>query len=261
MKSILTLFLFVVFCAPAAFPQETAADDQKKADEVIKSAIARLGGQRYLNATSIVSEGKLSITQDQKIVSFQSFVDVIVYPDKERTDFSERGVKTVQVNTGDDGWIYQEFLEKFGDQDEKQLAGFKTSLRTHYDFLLRGNWKGKAELSYEGRRQASLGKRNDVLKLEFEDDFWVEYEFDDEGFPMKTVYSSPNAEGAIVPEENRYAQFILIDGIFFPFIVDHFSDGKRTYRVNYTEVRFNKRIPDSVFVKPEEAKKIKKMKL
>lgn len=253
--------MFAAFFIQVAVAQDTTADDRIKTDQIIKSAIGKLGGERYLNATSVVTEGKFSITQDRKIVSFQSFVDVIVYPDKQRTDFSEKGTKTVQVNTGGDGWIYQQFLNVFGDQTEKQLEGFKTSSRTHYDFLLRGNWKGEAQLTYEGRRQASLGKRNDVLKLEFEDGFWAEFEFDDDGFPVKTVYTSSNAEGKTVPEENRYAQFISIDDIFFPYVVDHFTDGNRSYRVNYTKVRFNKKVPDSIFDKPENPDKIKKIKL
>ncbi|MEZ5424207.1 MAG: hypothetical protein R2682_14090 [Pyrinomonadaceae bacterium] len=39
------------------------------------------------------------------------------------------------------------------DQSEQQIAAFKQGLRVSLDNLLRGYWKGEAELSYVGRRQ------------------------------------------------------------------------------------------------------------
>ena len=106
-----------------------------------------------------------------------------------------------------------------------------------------------------------MGKRNDVVRLDFPEGFWVEYEFNDEGLPMKTVYTTKTKKGAEVAEENRYAQFITTDGILHPFVIDHYRDGKRTYRVNYRDVRFNRSYPDKIFEKPANAKKIKKLKL
>ena len=261
MKNFTTLILIFAFCAVSAFAQKKADDDTDKSEAIIAKAIAKLGGDLYKNVKSLSSSGKLSILKEQKIASFQSFVDVILYPDKERTDFSERGTKTIQVNKGETGWIYDELFDKFGPQTEKQIENFKQGLQTHYDFLLRRRWKGKAELTHAGRRRASLGKRNDVLRLEFENDFWIEYEFSDEGLPMKTVYPIQTKEGAIINEESRYAQYIFTDGILFPYIIDHFVYGKRTYRVNYVNVRLNKRVNESIFTKPANPKKIKKLKL
>jgi outer membrane lipoprotein-sorting protein len=231
----------------------------EKAEEVIAKAIKKLGGEKYLNVKTLVGEGRLSLLKDNTIASFQSFSDIIVYPDnKERTDFNEKGSKTVQVNTGETGWIYEEFLEKFGDQGESQIENFKQSMRTHYDYLLRGKWKDEAELSYVGRRPSTLGKRNDVLKLTFEGGFVVEYEFDDEGLPMKTLYLRMNADNQAITEENRYARFLTYQGILMPSIVDHFTNGIHTFRVAYENIEFNKNIPDEIFVKPDNPKKLKK---
>ncbi len=261
MKKILFTVALAVLFTTLAFGQIDGGREKADPEAIVKKAVEKLGGPAYENATSLSSEGKLSITQDQKIMSFQSFVDIVVFPDKERTDFSEGGTDTIQVNTGDEGWLYEELYSRFGPQTEAQVANFKRSLKTHYDYLLRGHWRGNAELTFVERRPASLGKRNNVLRLEFEDGFWVEYEFGDDGYPAKTVYTTKDARGESVKEENRYAQFIFTDGIYFPFIVDHFVEGKRSYRVNYTEVRFNKRIDDSIFEKPADPKKIKKMKI
>ena len=154
--------------------------------------------------------------------------------------------------------MYQEHLEKFSDQKERQLENFKRSLRSHYDYLLRGRWKDEAKLSYEGRIPASLGKRNDVLKLTFKDGFWVKYEFSDEGLPMKTKYERTNSDGKIIVEENRYAQFLDEQGILTPFVVDHYTGEKHSFRANYQSMRYDRTIPNSIFEKPQIQKKLRK---
>ncbi|NNF00999.1 MAG: hypothetical protein HKN25_18425 [Pyrinomonadaceae bacterium] len=261
---------FIAFCAVVSFFSSVYAqnnfdkpeDKAAKAKSVVNRAIQKLGGERYLNVRTSIGEGRFSLLKDGQIVSFSSFVDVIVAPEKERTDFTERGSKTVQVNADGKGWMYQEHLEKLSDQKGPQLESFKRSLRSHYDYLLKGKWKDEAKLSYEGRRRASLGKRNDVLRLTFKDNFWVEYEFSDEGLPMKTKYERTNSDNKMITEENRYAQFIDEQGILTPFVVDHYTDDKHSFRVNYKSMIYNKKIPDKIFVKPGNPKKLrKKLKL
>ncbi len=255
----LFLFLFSASIHGQTGPPKIKPDPQTaKAEAVIERAIAKVGGQAYLGVTNSVGEGNLSVLKDGQIGSYMTFIDVIVFPDRERTDFEERGSKTVQVNTADTGWMYEEHIEKFGDQTESQIEGFKRSMRSHYDYLLRGSWKADAELSYAGRRQASLGKRNDVVKLEFEDGFWVEYEFADDGTPMKTVYSTMNVERQEISEENRYGRFLDYSGILAPSVTDHFTNDVHVFRATYNSLKFNQRIPEGIFTKPDSVKPLKK---
>jgi hypothetical protein len=240
------------------FEKTTTENELEKARSVMSKAVSQLGGEKYLKVQTLVGEGRFSVLKDGKISSFQSFIDIIIYPNKERTDFTEKGSKTVQVNTGETGWIYEEFLEKFGDQNKDQIENFKRSMKTHFDYLLRNRWQGEAELIYVGRRPASLGKRNDVLKLSFEGGFEIEYEFNDKGLPMKVVYNRMNTENQAIKEETRYARYTNYQGIMMPSIVDHFTDGKHVYRVAYETIEFNRSIPDTIFEKPENPKKLRK---
>ncbi|MBA2494222.1 MAG: TonB family protein [Acidobacteria bacterium] len=230
----------------------------EKAEAVIKRAIEKLGGEKYLNAKSQIGRGKFSIIRDNATVSFQSFVDVIVFPDKERTDFRGGGSKTVQTNFGSGGWVFDGDAQILKDQTDEQIKNFKRGINTSLDNLLRGNWRGKAALSYVGRRQAGIGKSNDVVKLTFDDGFTVEFEFSDDGLPMKSIYKRTNADNEEITEEDRYAQFIEVSGIKTPFIVDHFSNKMQTSRINYESVEFNKSVPNSIFVKPSNPKDLKK---
>jgi hypothetical protein len=229
-----------------------------KAEAILNRAVEKLGGEKYLNIKTHIGEGKFSLLSNGRNALFQSFVDVIVYPNKERTDFKARGITTIQTNYGDSGWIYDETVETLVNQTEDQVENFKRTMRTNLDNFLRGNWRGEAVLDYVGRRQAGIGKRNEVLKLIFEDGFEVEFEFSDDGFPMKTIYKRMDSSGREIIEEDRFAQFINVQGIKTPFIIDHFTNGERVSRINYESVEFNKTIPDSIFAKPDNIKDAKK---
>jgi hypothetical protein len=234
------------------------AQSDPRAEAVVKKAVDSLGGQKYLNVRTLYSTGRFSIIRDGMIVSFQTFVDVIVYPDKERTEFKGGGVKTIQTNSGDAGWIYDGSAGVINLQSEKQVADFKRGMQVSVDNLLRGHWRGKAKLEYAGRREATLGTRNDVVRLVFDDGMKVEYEFAANGLPVKAIYGKTNPEGEETREEDRYAQFVDVDGIKAPFIVDHFSNGQPTSRINYTTIEFNRNVPDSIFSKPATVKEAKK---
>ena len=233
-------------------------DHPEKAAAIVARAVQILGGDRYLQIRSQIGKGKFSLIRENAIASFQTFVDVIVFPDKERTEFKGGGSRFTQVNTGSTGWVYDGDQELVKGQNEAQIANFKQGIRTSLDNLLRSYWKGEGEVSYVGRRPATLGKRNDVIKLTYKDGFAVEFEFSDDGLPQKAIYKRTNPNGEEIKEEDRYAQFIDTGGIKLPFIVDRFTDGKQSSRINYTSIELNRTIPDSIFAKPANPKDAKK---
>lgn len=255
MKILLSTIFLLLFSFVAAFPQQKT---DEKAEAILKKCVEKLGGEKYLQVKSTVGRGRFSVIREGANISFQSFVDIIVHPDKERTEFKDGGVKTVQTNTGDTGWIFDGNAETINIQNKDQIENFKRGLRVSVDNLLRGSWRGKANLNYLGKRPATLGKRSEVIKLTFEDEFTVEFEFSDEYLPIKASYKRLNADREEVREEDRYAQFVDVQGIKTPFIVDHFTNGAQTSRVNYETIEFNKAISEKIFAKPNSAKELKK---
>lgn len=239
--------------APAKKPANTP-----QAEAVIQKAIQFLGGEKYVSVKTQIGKGKYSVIRDGAVFSFQTFTDIIVYPNKERTEFKGGGSKIIQTNVGDTGWVFDGSQELVKDQNEKQIESYKRGIRTSLDYLLRGHWKGDAELSYIGRRQGTLGKRNDAIKLTFKDGLEVEFEFADDGTPVKGLYKTTSAEGEDVKEEDRYAQFIDVGGIKAPFIIDRFTAGTQSSRINYETIEFNKAVSDSIFAKPGNSKEAKK---
>ncbi|MGH9961523.1 MAG: hypothetical protein ACREBC_31085, partial [Pyrinomonadaceae bacterium] len=150
------------------------------------------------------------------------------------------------------------------DMKPAQIENFQRGMRTSIDNLLRGWWRKEgAILSYAGRREAGLAKRNETVALTYPDGFRVEYEFGaKDGLPSKVIYKStrknPNTDQTEeIKEEDRLAKPITIDGITSCFVIDHFIDGKQTSRIHYESIAYDRTISDSLFAKPESVKAFK----
>lgn len=256
MKKFLISTLLFMFAISTVFAQNERAE---KAEAIVKKAVEKLGGEKYLSVKTQIGKGKYSQLRDGAVISFQSFLDVIAFPDTERTEFKGGGSRIVQTNFANEGWVFDGDLEIIKVQNEEQISNFKRGIRTSLDNLLRGGWHSEsAEIKYAGRRQAGIGKSNDVVKLIYKDGFEVEFEFSDDGMPVKSIYKRTDADGADVKEEDRYALFVDVQGIKAPFIIDHFTGGRQTSRINYETVEFNKKVSDSIFEKPTNPKSLKK---
>ncbi len=249
------LFCLALLTLAVTIPSAVMAQD---AEAILKKASDSIGGDRYLKVTTQVGRGRFSLLKDGMVASSQTFIDVIVFPDKERTEFKGGKTKFVQTNVGSNGWVYDGDQELIKVQNETQIENFQRGMRVSLDTLLRGSWRGKGELSYVGKRPSTLGKRNDVVRLKYEDGLTIEFEFAEDGTPMKATYKRTNSDGEEVTEEDRYAQWVDVGGIRTPLIVDRFTNGKPTSRINYETVEFNVRVPDSIFDKPSNPKDLKK---
>ena len=242
-------------------PPPAKADD--KAEHVVRDALQAMGGDRYLTVKTAVGRGLFTEFADGVSQVPVKFVDYISYPDKERTEFNGRA-RLVQTNVRDGGWIYDEAALTLKDQSAAQVQDFKLAMRVGIENLLRGGWRAEgATLSYAGRREATIGRRNETVRLTYPDGLWIEYEFSaDTHLPAKVLFvrkhkNRDTEEEEEIKEEDRLAKMITIDGITAPFIIDHYRNGIQTSRIGYDQVEYNKPIPDSLFAKPANIKAIK----
>jgi outer membrane lipoprotein-sorting protein len=248
----------------AASATAPAASIDEKSQQILNRAIEVLGGSNYLNVKTVIGKGFYTTFHDEVSQVPARFLDYIAYPDRERTEFSGAGIKTIQTNDGDTGWLYDGGVRKITDQSPEQVQEFKRAMRTNVENLLRGWWKKEGgKVAYVGRREAGLAKRNDTVRLTYPNGFWIEYEFGvRDGLPAKIIYKSSrknmdtgNMEETT--EEDRLLKPIEINGITAPWVIDHFVNGKQTARVSYESVQYNQQLPDSLFAKPDDVKKIK----
>jgi hypothetical protein len=246
--------------ATAAKQTATATDEKvEKAEKIIESAIAVMGGSAYLNVRSSVGRGLFTQYKEGQAGLPSTFIDYVIFPDKERTEFRSSSGRIVQTNTGDTGWIYDGAAKTLKDMSKAQVEDFKLAVRSSIDNLLRGFWRKEgAKLSYVGRREAGLARRNEVVRLTYADGYTVDFEFGaKDSLPMKILYKRKNAEGEETAEEDRLAQHVKVEGAIVPFVIDHYSAGAQTSRINYQSIEFNGAIAETLFARPASVKAVK----
>jgi len=243
---------------------QTPASIDDKSQQIIDHAIEALGGANYLNVQTVTAKGFYTTFRDGMSQLPARFLDYIAYPDRERTEFTGAGIRTIQTNVGETGWMFDGAVKKISEQTPAQVEDFKRTMKTGLENLLRGWWKKEGgKITYAGRREAGLAKRNETIRLTYPDGFWIEYEFGAKDFlPAKIIYKRSRKDpdtGDMVEmtEEDQLLRFIAIEGVTAPWVVDHFVNGKQTSRVNYEQVQYNQRFPDTLFAKPDNVKSIK----
>jgi hypothetical protein len=245
--------------SPQASPPPPPVVNDPRAEAILSRAISALGGEAYLNIRTVVSRGNFTQFQAGRPLPPSSFVDYLAFPDRERTEFRTASGRVVQTNTGATGWIYDGARRQVRDIRPEQAADFRVALRSSVDNILRGWWRAEgASLTYVGRREAGLARRNEVVRLAYPDGFSVEFEFSaQDNLPAKSLYTRRNAEGEEAAEEDRFFQYVLIEGVRAPLVVDHYRAGQQTSRINYVNIQFNQPIPESLFARPADARAVR----
>lgn len=266
-KFILGMFLLCCLAsslaAQSTTPPPKAGVPDPKAEAIVARGIEVLGGSAYLNIKTVVGRGFYTAFQDGISQLPSRFLDYISFPDRERTEFISLGIRVIQTNSGETGWVYDGATKSLSDMKEGQIEDFKRGMRTSVDNLLRGWWKKEgATLTYVGRREAGLARRNETVRLIYPDGFSIEYEFAaKEGLPAKVIYKRVRKkiddETEELTEEDRLAKPITIGGVTAPWVVDHFINGVQTSRINFESIEYNQPVPDSLFVKPANIKSLK----
>jgi len=228
--------------------------------ELIKQAVQARGGERFLNFTNIVSTGMYTPFQKGLSQNPIQFVDWIIYPDKERTDFGKGKKKNrkIQVNVGKTGWVYDGDAETLKDQTDKQIEEHLEGLDFDIERLLRAAAKGAGvEVGFAGREETRPGERADSIAIRFKSDRTAYLLLDSQThLPMSLSYEKTE-DGGLVKEEIRFNQYVDYDGVKFPNIVDFFRDNVQTVRVNLESIKLNTQISEELFAKPASAKAIK----
>jgi hypothetical protein len=232
----------------------------RRGQELIKQAIEARGGLRYLTFRSVEATGQF--TSYEKGISQIpiQFLDILVYPDKERVEFGKGKKKNrkIQVNVGKTGWVYDGDAETIKDQTDKQIQAYIDGLEFDLDRLLRAGWKEEGvEVGYAGREETRPGERADVVAFELQSDRKVHLLLDQRThLPMSLIYEKPGDDG-LVKHEVRYYQYVPYDGALFPNIIDFYRNGIQESRVNYQSVKLDPEIENDIFAKPASVKAIK----
>ena len=252
------LLIALVILPAAARAQEPDDNDPAKAAALVRDAVAARGGEAYLKITSLESRGQY--TPFEKAVSGDPmpFVDYLVYPGRERTEFGKGDGKIIQSNSETANWVYDATQRMIRDQKEEQIRQFQQSARYDLDNLLRtASRQSGVTLVYLGRREAWRNTFTEALRVDFADGGTATLHFDPRSkLPLMVEYKTVGEEGAI-NNEVRFFRWVEFGGIKFPTIQDFYRNGKQSARVSFDTVSFNVSVPDKLFAKPSSIKEVK----
>jgi hypothetical protein len=258
MLLMLTALLTLPVLAQIADPKDP--QNVTRGRELLKQAIEARGGARYLEFKSLHASGQYTPFDQGISTSPKPFLDWIVYPDKERVEFGKGKKKdrTIQVNVGKTGWVYDGDAETLKDQSEKQIKDFLEGIENDLDHILRVAARTPGvEIRFYGRQEIRPGERADVLEIRLTPERIVMLMLDRyTHLPMSLTYEKAENKG-LSKREVRYFQYVSYDGIKFPNIVDFYKDGIQESRINYQIVQPGAPVPDELFAKPANVKAIK----
>lgn len=245
--------------APSHTSQEPTPDPQpEKAAALIKRAIAARGGERYLNVKTVVSRGQFTPYAKGEHDLPQPFVDYIVYPTKERTEFGKGSQRFVQTNVDNTGWTYNADGKLIKKQTEEQVKSYLQGVRYDLDNVLRREWNAPGtKLVFLKLREIQPSVFSEGVRIDYSDGGSITIYFDSQtGLPLLTQFKSIGDNGPR-NDEVRFYQWISFDGINCPKIQDTYHGGVQSSRVYYESYLFNSEIPEKLFEMPANPKEVK----
>jgi hypothetical protein len=263
MKMAGALLALLVFLGASQFTPAQEENDSAKAEALIREVIKTRGGDAYLKVQSVIGRGLYTAFEKGESGLPAEFVDYVVYPDRERTEFGKGDHKYIQTNSGDEGWIYEAAQKAIRPQTADQVKNFKQGLRQDLDHVLKDGWQQQGtKLIYVGRREVWKNTFSEAVRIVFADGLSLTLHIDPRAkLPMMIEYSSlyKNEDGEERLGENqvRFFRWINYGGVQFPTIQDFYRNGKQTIRVNYDSVNLNAQVPEKLFVKPSNVKEVK----
>jgi hypothetical protein len=252
------LLIAVVILPAVVTAQESDENDPVKAAALVRDAVAARGGDAYLKISSLESRGQY--TPFEKAVSGDPvpFVDYVVYPRRERTEFGKGDTKFIQSNSETANWVYDANQKMIRDQKEEQVKQFQQVARYDLDNLLRAaSQQAGVRIVYLGRREAWRNTFSEAVRVDFEDGGTATLHFDPRSkLPLMVEYKTI-VEAETVTNEVRYFRWVDFGGIKFPTIQDSYRNAKQSARVSFDTVAFNVNLSDKLFAKPSNIKDVK----
>lgn len=260
------ILLFLAAPAPAQNPDTMdPAQNEAKAKQLVKQAIAALGGPAFENNQENDCEGRaVHFDRSGGLLGYTFIRSYWRYPDKNRTEYivkttkgkffavlwgnlPVKGGEFVQLFNGDQGWT----LDKGGvnDADASVVAEFQESVKRQIHNLLLSRVNDPAVfVRYAGIGTADL---RPVDWLEFTDDqdqtvrLALEH---DSHLPVRTYVSTPNREMGDRDEDVIiYTNYEDKEGVQTPMQVNREHNGRRTYQLFFTACSNSPNLPADFF--------------
>jgi outer membrane lipoprotein-sorting protein len=238
---------------PFAFAQnpDTLMPDAStaRAKQVLQQLTDALGGPSYLEVRESACEGRLArFGHAGELNGFTNFKVYWRYPDKNRTDYTKKGL-IINLYNGDRGWT----LDRGGvsELSDLSVAEFQSQVKKDIHNLLR------LRMNEPGLSVRYAG--TDILDLKTVD--WVEItDAEQRIFRLAVDQTSHLLVRSVVivdddvsqqrtQDTNIYSNFQRIDGVMTPLQITTDRNGRRINQVFFAACRYNPGFTEDFFTK------------
>jgi hypothetical protein len=243
----------VLFSAPRAdaqnpdtmMPEQSAA----KAKQILQQLTDALGGAAYLEVRESDCEGRLArFGHSGELIGYTNFKDYWRYPDKNRTDYSKKGV-IINLYNGDRGWT----LDRGGVSElpAPAVADFQELAKKDINNLLRLRVKEPGMVFRYGGQDVVDLRTVDWVEITDPEQriFRLAVDHSSHFFVRTLIITEDQATHERSTETSIYSNFQLMDGARTPLQITSDHDGRRISQIFFTSCKYNPGFPGDFFTK------------
>ncbi|HVS89287.1 MAG TPA: hypothetical protein VHF01_13840 [Candidatus Acidoferrum sp.] len=245
------VLLFMVLPRGAAQNPDTLLPEQSaaKAKQILQQLIDALGGARYLHVRESDCEGRLArFGHNGELTGYTNFKDYWGYPDKNRTDYSKKGV-IINLYNGDQGWT----LDRGGVSElpAPAVVDFQELVKKDINNLLRFRIKEPDMIVRYGGQDIVDLKTVDWVEITDPElrTFRLAVDRSSHFFVRTMIITEDQTTRERSVETSIYSNFQPIEGVQTPLQITSDRDGRRISQVFFTSCKFNPGLGDDFFTK------------
>jgi hypothetical protein len=194
MRRLLPLFFIFIQVVPFS-----PAQDEEKIQKLFQDAIQAMGGNAYLNATDMVSEGRTFGFSYEGASSLPvKFTDYTKFPDKSRYELgnNKNELQITVFNLGkNEGWIYDP-VKGARETKPEDMDRFKNTVKHSVDAIFRFRYKDpENKLFHLGQGEGKEAMLEIVKLVDPENDEVLIYFDRISKLPVKIEYREVNDRG------------------------------------------------------------------
>ncbi|MBI4164581.1 MAG: hypothetical protein HY508_02475 [Acidobacteria bacterium] len=217
-----------------------------KAQGLLNQAVRALGGDAFLNAKSIRTQGRIFTISEDTTSGVAPYESTVQYPGKRRFTYGKDKPVTL-INDGERGWQ----LDRYGmvRQPPDQVRLWDLSSRYGYDSLLRTVIREKGLLIQYSGTEFAGPVSTQIISITDSARVQIRLNLDSKtSLPVRVSYRLFNQQTSEWEEyADVYADFKEFQGIKTPMQITRFLNGERSGENYRKNVEYNVEIPANYF--------------
>jgi hypothetical protein len=226
-------------------PEQSTA----KAKQILQQLIDALGGARYLNVRESACEGRLArFGHSGELTGYTPFKSYWQFPDKNRTDYSKKGV-IINLYNDDHGWT----LDRGGVSElpASSVTDFQEVVKKDLNNLLRFRIKEPGMIFRYGGQDIVDLKTVDWVEITDAEQrtFRVAVDRSSHFFIRTMIITEDQTTRDRSTETSIYSNFQPIEGVQTPLQITGDRDGRRISQIFFTSCKYNPGLGGEFFTK------------